>query len=263
MIAALKVLKYELEDVRRSRGVIAYSLLLLGLTEALVRLGGGGARALLSLSSAVLLLVPLVSLLFGALYLYGAREFTELVLAQPIPRRTLFAGLYLGLTLPLATGLGLGLALPFAWHGAVGPDSVWLLATLLGAGILLTFVFTAIAVLIATTIDDRARGLGVALLVWLLATVVYDGGLLLVVTTWGAYPLERPLLALTILNPVDLARVLLLLQFDVAALMGYTGAVFRRFFGSAEGALVAAAALAAWVVAPLALAARSFRRKDF
>lgn len=257
------MLKYELEDVRRSRGVIAYSLLLLGLTEALVRFGGGGSRALLSLSSAVLLLVPLVSLLFGTMYLYGAREFTELLLAQPVERRALFAGLYLGLTLPLAAGLGLGITLPFAWHGAVGPDSIWLLVTLLGAGILLTFVFTAVAALIATSIDDRARGLGAAVLVWLFATVVYDGGMLLVVTTWGAYPLERPLLGLTILNPVDLARVLLLLQFDVAALMGYTGAVFRRFFGSAEGALVAAAALLAWVAGPLALAARNFRRKDF
>ena len=53
--------------------------------------------------------------------------------------------------------------------------------------------------------------------------------------TWSDYPLELPLLGLTLLNPVDLGRVLLLLQFDNAALLGYTGAVFERFFGSALG----------------------------
>ena len=66
-----------------------------------------------------------------------------------------------------------------------------------------------------------------------------------------------------IANPVDLARVLMLLRFDVPALMGYTGAVFERFFGGAGGTLAAISALVLWTVGPLLLGARSFRRKDF
>jgi len=44
------------------------------------------------------------------------------------------------------------------------------------------------------------------------------------------HPLEGPLIAGMLINPVDLGRVLLLLQFDLGALAGYTGALFERFF---------------------------------
>jgi Cu-processing system permease protein len=45
--------------------------------------------------------------------------------------------------------------------------------------------------------------------------------------------------------------------------MGYTGAVFQRFFSGASGVALASTALAAWMVVPLGLSARLFRRKDF
>jgi Cu-processing system permease protein len=64
-------------------------------------------------------------------------------------------------------------------------------------------------------------------------------------------------------NPVDLARVLLLMQFDASALMGYTGAVFEKFFGGGSGIATAVAALALWVTAPVALGVRAFRKRDF
>jgi Cu-processing system permease protein len=262
MSAALKVLKYELEDVRRSRGVLAYTMLLLCATEALLRVNGDAGKTLLSLLSVVVLMVPLVSLLFGATYLYGARDFIELLLAQPLPRGALFRGLYLGLSLPLAAGLVLGIGLPFLWHGefaTVAGSLGWLL----GVGVLLTFAFTALASLTAVVIDDRSRGLGAALVVWMLGTLLYDGLILLVVTVFAEYPLERVLLGLTLINPVDLARVLLLLRFDTGALMGYTGAVFERFFGTAEGMIVACCALVLWSGLPLVLAARRFQVKDF
>jgi Cu-processing system permease protein len=93
--------------------------------------------------------------------------------------------------------------------------------------------------------------------------VLYDGLILLVVTLFAEYPLERPLIGLTLLNPVDLGRVLLLLRFDVAALMGYTGAVFERFFGTGWGTIVAVGALVLWTVLPYILSLRRFRTKDF
>jgi Cu-processing system permease protein len=64
-------------------------------------------------------------------------------------------------------------------------------------------------------------------------------------------------------NPVDLARVVLLLQFDVSALMGYTGAAYRNLFGSVVGIALAASALVLWLAGPVVLGARTFSRKDF
>lgn len=47
------------------------------------------------------------------------------------------------------------------------------------------------------------------------------------------YPLEKATLTLVLLNPVDLGRILMLMQLDISALMGYTGAFFQQFFPAA------------------------------
>ncbi len=263
MSTARKILGYQLRDIARNRWVVAYTALLFVLTEALFRLGGDGGRVVLSLLNVVLILVPLVALTFGTLYLYGAREFIELLLAQPVSRRAMFAGLWGGLALPLAASLLLGLGLPFLFHLRGSAIPLHSLLMLLGTGVLLTAAFTALAFLISLRIEDRARGFGMALLVWLAAAVLYDGLVLLVVIIFSKYPLETPLLILTLLNPLDLGRVLLLLDLDVAALLGYTGAVFQRFLGTGLGLAVATAALALWTGIPLWLGTRRFEKRDF
>jgi Cu-processing system permease protein len=105
--------------------------------------------------------------------------------------------------------------------------------------------------------------LGVAIVLWLGLTALYDALLVMVVTVFADYPLEKPLLGLILFNPVDLGRILVLLQSDAAALMGYTGAVFERFFGSAYGLALAGGALAAWAALPFSLGLRRFQSKDF
>ena len=263
MRIARKILAYQLRDIARNRWVVGYTVVLLVLTETLFRLGGSGDRAILSLLNLVLIFVPLVALTFGTLYLYTAREFIELLLAQPVGRRAMFAGLWGGLAAPLCGALLVGVGLPFVLHAREGAVPVHALLILLGTGVLLTSAFTALAFLIALRFEDRARGFGTALLVWLGCAVVYDGLVLLAVTVFSDYPLETPLLILTLLNPLDLGRVLLLLDFDVAALMGYTGAVFQRFLGTGLGLTLALAALLAWSAVPLWLGVRRFERRDF
>lgn len=261
--AMLHIVKYELSDVVRSRWLVAYTLFFLAVTDALLRFGGGSGRGLLALMNVVLLVIPLVNVVFGTMYLYNAREFTELLLAQPVGRRPLFAGLYLGLTTPLSAGFLAGVGIPFALHGVDDPAHRAALAALLAVGVALTLVFTGIAFLIALRFEEKVKGLGAAIAIWLAAAVLYDGIVLLLATMFAQYPLERPLLALMLANPVDLSRVVLLLQFDVSALMGYTGAVFKNFFGSVGGRAIAAGALLLWAAVPLLLATRAFRRKDF
>jgi Cu-processing system permease protein len=254
-----QILRYQLRDAARSRWVLAYAVLFLLITEGLFRFGGGGERVVVSLLNAVLLLIPLVGLLFGTLHFYQSRDFMELMLAQPVDRSVLYAGLYGGLALPLMFAFALGVGLPFIWHGGGGTA----LLALLSVGSALTLVFSGVAFLVALAFEDRAKGMGAALLLWLGAGIIWDGLVLLVVLIFGDYPVERALLVLTFLNPIDLGRVLLLIQLDIAALMGYTGAVFRHFFGGSGGVVTAALALLIWTVAPLWLGFRRFRRKDF
>jgi Cu-processing system permease protein len=259
----LKIVRYELENVLRNRWVIAYGLFFLIVTDVLLRLGGTGPRALLSLLNVVLLLIPLVTIVFGTIYWHGAREFTELLLTQPVARPALFHGLFAGLVFPLSAAFILGTSIPLLLHRAVSAETSWLLVLMLIAGVALTGVFGAIAVLIGGLVDDRLKGLGVALGVWLLLSVVYDGAVLVIATVFADYPLEGPLLAMAFANPIDLARVLLVVRFDIAALMGYTGAVYNTVLGSGTGSLAAVAGLGLWMLAPGLLALRAFRRKDF
>ena len=107
------------------------------------------------------------------------------------------------------------------------------------------------------------RGLGLAVGLWLALSLLYDGVVLVGVALLADHPIEHPLLALMLANPIDLARVLLLLRFDAGAVQGYTGAVFAQFFGSGGGALLAATALLLWAAVPAALGLRAFRRRDF
>lgn len=256
------VLRAGLRDLSRNRWITAYTLAFFAIAEGLFWFGGTGPQVLLSLLNLVLLVLPLVALVFGTIHVYASREFVEMLLAQPVPRRDLFIGLFLGLALPLAGAFLVGAGVPFLIH-ARGGASLGGVMALLGSGVALSLAFAAIATWIALHTDDRLKGVGVALGVWLATTVVYDGLVLGAAAAFGDYPLEKPLLGLMLTNPVDVARVLVLTQFDVSALMGYTGALFQHTFGTALGTGVAAAALVAWCVLPLGLAERRFLRRDF
>lgn len=256
-----RIAGYVLKDVLRNRWVIGYALFLLVVTDALLRLGGSGDRAIVSLLNVVLLLVPLVTIVFGTMYWHGAREFNELLLTQPVDRPSLFHGLFAGLMLPLSAAFAVGIGVPFLAHNALTHPGA--LALLLVVGVALTAVFGAIAILVAGVIADRLRGLAVALSIWLVATVLYDGLVLWFTVAFRDIALERPLLALTLANPVDLARVLMLTQLDAASLMGATAAVFQRAFAGAAGIAVALFAISLWAMVPGYLALRAFRRRDF
>ncbi len=259
----LTVVRHELRTILQNRAVLLFALTMLAVSESVLRLTGTGPRALVSMLNIVLLVVPLVTITFGVISWQASREFNELLLTQPVHRGALFAALYLKLVGPLASAFSVGLLLPFLLHRAVTPDVVALLLATLGGGIALTCVFGGLALLIGVLVEDRLRSLAAALSVWLLLTVAYDGVMLLVATTLSDYPLERPMLLLTLCNPVDLARALIVMQSDAAALMGYTGAVMHRFLGSLLGTLASLAGLLCWILVPAWAGRRAFERRDF
>lgn len=259
----LKIASYVFRDALRSKWVLGYGLFVLLTTDLLLRFDPAGPRVLLSLANIALLLVPLVGILFGAVHLYAGRSFIDMLLAQPVARRHLHLGLLLGMTLPLAAAFLGGTLAPFLLHGRLAHVEPRILTLLLGSGTALTVVFVGIATAIVSAVDEKARGLGLALVTWLVLALAYDGLVLLIVQLFGDYPLEQPMIALMMLNPIDLARVSLLMQFDTSALMGYTGAVFERFFGSYLGTGVSLVCLALWIVVPYLTGRRIFCRRDF
>lgn len=258
-----KILKYSLYDLVRSRWMFFYFGFFLLFTLGLFWLSPDISKVAISMMNIILILVPLIATMFGLMYFYNSREFTELLLAQPIPRQHIFLGQYLGVAGSLSLSFLLGMGVPFLLYGLTASSDAGLFLTLLVSGVLLSFIFSGISFYIALKNDNRIRGFGIAILVWLLLAVAYDGFLLLGLAHFSDYPLEKYALGASLFNPIDLSRILILLKLDIAALMGFTGAVFKKFLGSNLGMIISLVVLLCWVLLPLWSIRRASLKKDF
>lgn len=263
MKTIFKITFFGIQDVLRSKWGIMYAVLFFIVTEGLFQLGGQTAKVMLSLTNITLILVPLISVIFGTMYFYNSREFIELLLTQPVKRGTVYQGMFIALACSLGGGYVLGVTIPFILHGFPAGWSLGSFVLLNIAAICLTCVFVGLSFLASLLFDDKGKGLGVAILAWLFCAVIYDGAVLMTVNMFSDYPLEKPMIALAMLNPIDLARIVLLIQTDISALMGYTGAVFEKFFGSLTGISLSLAALIVWSTLPFGGGLLKFKRKDF
>ncbi|HWV30094.1 MAG TPA: ABC transporter permease subunit [Dyadobacter sp.] len=252
-----KMIKYIIADILRSRIVIAYTLVLLAISLSVFAIEDNPAKGILSLLNIVLSIVPLVSIIFSTIYIYNSSEFIELLVSQPLQRKTIwlsmFAGLAMSLSLSFVAGAGIAILI---YAGSVTG------LIMIASGILLSVIFVAISLLASVKIRDKAKGIGVAIMLWLYFAMLFDTLVLFLLFQFSDYPIEKGMVALTALNPVDLSRVLILLRIDVSAMMGYTGAVFRQFFGSGSGMLVALAVMLLWIVVPLRISTTRFKNKD-
>lgn len=221
------------------------------------------SKVIISLMQVVLILCPLIATMFGVMYFYNSREFSELLLAQPIKRSSIFLGQFLGLSLSLILSLLLGVGLPFLFYGIFQSSEIWNFLILLGDGMALSLIFSALSFWIAMKFENRIKGFGVAVLSWLFFAVIYDGIFLFSLSIFKDYPLENFALVSSLMNPIDLGRILILLKLDVSALMGFTGAVFNRFFGSGWGMVISLSVMAFWILLPSYAIYRTSATKDF
>ncbi|TYB77146.1 ABC transporter permease [Bizionia myxarmorum] len=259
----LKILKYSFYDLMRSRWSYVYFAFYLLLGVVLLFLNNDLSKAVITLMNVIIVLVPLIGTIFGVMYYYSSKEFTELLLAQPLKRSSIFLGQYLGVAISLSMSLILGLGIPFIFYGLFMSNAIWDFSLLLITGTFLTFIFTALAFNIALSNENRIKGFGYAILLWLFLAIIYDGIFLMSLIIFEDYPLDKLSLIGTMLNPIDLSRTLILLKLDISALLGYTGAVFKQFFGTSIGLIVSFFALTLWVLLPVLRIVFKAKRKDF
>jgi Cu-processing system permease protein len=221
------------------------------------------SKAVITLLNIILVLTPLIGTLFGVMYYYNSREFIELLLAQPIKRTNIFVGQYLGISLSLSISFVIGLGIPFLSYGIFGSTEIFNFFSLLFIGATLTFIFTALAYILALFFEDRIKGFGLAILIWLFFAVIYDGLFLISMLVFDDYPLDKFALAATIFNPIDLSRIIIILKLDISALLGYTGAVFQNFFGTDFGLIISVVTLLLWIALPMMVIKIISNRKDF
>ena len=253
----IKIIKYVMSDILRNRIVLVYTFLLMAASFSIFGLEDNSSKGLLSLLNIILIIVPLVSIIFSTIYLYNSAEFIELLVSQPLQRKSIWLSLFSGLAASLSISFFIGAGIPVLIYHA---DMIGF--TMIGVGIILSIIFVAIAMLATVKTRDKAKGIGAAIMLWLYFFLLFDGLVLFLLFEFADYPMEKPMIALSVLNPIDLSRILILLQLDVSAMMGYTGAVFKDFFGRYTGIIFSGAVLLLWIVLPVWYSTRKFNSKD-
>lgn len=252
-----QIIKIILSDILKNKIVIVYTVLLAALAWSSFALEDNSAKGMLTVLGVVLFAVPLVSILFSTIYLYSSSEFIELILSQPIKRNKIWISLFISLSLALTIAFLIGATVPILIYS---PDLNGLMMS--AVGILITLVFISLAFLCAIFNKDKARGIGVAVMVWLFLALLFDGIVLFFLYQFSDYPIEKPMIFITSLNPIDLSRIFMLLHLEASAMMNYTGAIFREYFGSYWGTIVSAVLLLLWIAIPFLISLKKFVKKD-
>lgn len=252
-----RIIKIIFLDILKNKIVLAYTLILGLLSWSSFGLEDNSAKGLLTILNVILFTVPLVSVLFATIYLYNSSEFIELLLSQPVKRRKIWLSLFLGLSLSMVAAFFIGAGIPLLVNA---PDSVGIM--MLVVGCLISIIFVALAFLSSILTRDKSKGIGIAIMMWLFFALLFDGLVLFLLFQLSDYPIEKAMVAVTAFSPIDLARIQILLQLDVSAMMGYTGAIFKDFFGTTMGLIVSFALLCLWALIPFYISLKKFKNKD-
>ncbi|WP_415755479.1 ABC transporter permease [Pseudomonas leptonychotis] len=268
------IARKELSDGLRNRWLLAISLLFAVLAVGIAWLGAAASGQLgftsipatiASLASLATFLVPLIALLLAYDAIVGEDEAGTLMLllTYPLGRGQLLLGKFVGhgLILALATLIGFGCAALAIALLVTDVDLgllAWAFARFMLSSTVLGWVFLAMAYVLSSWTSEKSSAAGLALGLWFGFVLVFDLALLaLLVLSQGKFnPDLLPWLLL--LNPTDVYRLI--------NLSGFEGS------GSAAGVMTLGAdlpmaggllwaCLLLWVVVPLLLAYRVFRRR--
>jgi len=221
-------------------------------------------RTTVTMLNLVMIIAPVVALVAGGQSLCGDPGYFEFLAAQPVARTDILLGKVLGLFAALAVmmvlGFGLGgLIIALKTQSA----GIWKYFIFVGVSLALGLVFVALAALFSIIAHRKPMAIVTGLIVWLFFLFIYD----LIVLSASYYVDEaylRTMIYFSLLgNPIDIARVLVLMSVGGEAALGAAGAGLLRMFGGAVTSAISAVGLfVIWISAPLGIAALMFRRQD-
>ncbi len=261
----------EFSDACRNRWVIMlavmFGLLALGLSllgvSGLGTLGiSGFGRTAASLLNMVLLLVPLMGLLIGAVSIASEREQGSLLLlmAQPITAQEILIGKFAGACLALAVALGWGFGISaLVIAKATGFEQLAAYLGLMGLALLLGMCHVALGLWVSAMARRVGAALGAALIIWLCVICLGDLGVMGTSIMLRLSPGE--LLWASLGNPGQVFRLAALqtLHGNLEQL-GSSGSYASNLLGPwLIPALIGL--LFAWIALPLAIALVLFRRR--
>lgn len=245
-------------DLLKNKVIIIYAVVLSILGWGMLLLESQPEKTILALLQVTLIILPLVTSVIATIYYYNSLEFIHLLLIQPLKRSKIIYGIFIGLSFGFVLSFLVGIGLPLL---ITYPTEATLY--LIISGVMLSIIFTSISLLVSMYQKDKARSMGIILLLWVFFAFIFDGVLLFIMYQLGEYPIEQSILIATFGNPISIGRILVVMHTEASALMGLSGAIFQDFFGSGKGAFLAITALVAWAGIPYLFSRRKFIKRDF
>lgn len=252
-----RIAQFILFDILKNKIMIFYTVLLFIISWSVLGLDSNSTKTTLSLLNIVLLVVPLVSIIFSTIYVYNSNQFIELLLSQPVARIKVWFNLFLGLATALVLAFIVGCGIPILIYSSIEVGF-----SLIIVGVLLSVIFSSMAMLSAILSRDRAKGIGVSIFIWMFFGIIYDGILLVFSFQFADYPIEGIMATLTAVNPVGLSRIFVLLQLNISAMLGHSGAIFKQVFGTGGGLGISITILIIWALFPFLISLIKFNKKD-
>lgn len=268
----------EFRDGLRNRWVVAITIVFALLAIGIAYFGPAAsgtvgfaslATTVVSLASLAVFLIPLIALMLAYDSIVGERELGTLllVLSYPISRRQLIVGKFFGhgaiMAVSTLVGFGAaGLLIAGLTHQLANAEFWGAFGLFIVSATLLGLVFVGIAYLISVSVSEKSKAAGIALVVWFGFVIVFDLALLgvLVVTRGAVGDVGRVIFPyLLLLNPTDMFRAANLIGFStVRSYVGLASSVN----GGVLSPAVLVIGLLVWIVVPLWLAVRRFRRQE-
>ena len=270
----LTIANREFRDGLRNRWIAALILLLTTLSLSLYFLGSaptgnikasGLSVAVVSLASLSVYIIPLMALLlsFDALVGELERGTLLLLLTYPISRWQIVVGKFVGHMAILAFAILIGygvtaVAIAFATGSSVDNWQAYLLMML--SSWMLGGIFIALGYLISAHTRARTTAVGIAVVVWLVAVLLYDLGLMALLLADKEQSINQNLFTwLMVTNPTDSYRILNLTGVDsVGQVAGMTDLGAKTNLGST----LLLSVMMAWIALPLFLSITKFKKLD-
>jgi len=221
-------------------------------------------RTTVTMLHLVFIIIPVVALVAAGQSICSDPGYFEFLASQPVGRSDILLGkvlgLFLALTIMTVLGFGLGGMVVALKSNSQG---IWKFFIFIATSIALGLIFISLSALLSILANRKPMAMVTALIVWLFFLFIYDF-LVLAASYYMDEAYLRPILYFSVMgNPIDMARVIVLLTIGGEAALGAAGAGLVRTFGGPVASVgCAIGLLTVWGLAPLAIAVLVFRKQD-
>lgn len=251
------LLKYEIREIVLSRWFLCYIAAFNVMVYTLLYFSNQIDQVFTSTLNVLLYFHFITVLALAVLTWQNSMDFVSLVLSQPVSRRDVFWARLTAFTLSvsLLTGISLVVQLGATVGGAM-------LLKLLTAQFAIQAVALGLGFLIAIGIEDRLKAIATVGVTVGLLCFALDAFALGIMIQFSAFPLEKTILTLNLLNPLSLLKYQSLIEQNNSLWIGYAGVLLTRTWQTGFLQMMSALALSFWLIVPVTLSFWLFKNKD-